>query len=250
LAARPATIKAYFYGPTGEKAQAVKPRYLGVCRGCGAYTQPRKGKGDPCRYCKRCHSGAIQRKWTRERVVAATFRCFRLDRPDPARPFVRLLCVAKLPSLRASDSDREHVAERLRCATAEGRLTADELEERLGVLFASRTSGELDALEADLRTSRSRVPVARWAGAVSGTLVLALLGRLAARRGHSDAAAVASGGHPRQVRFPGLLVDPGPGLTVAASMVRLTLLERDGEVRVNVETAGYRSSFVGAVRSS
>ncbi len=39
-----ATIKAYFYDPTGDKARAVKARYLGVCRGCGAYTQPRNGK--------------------------------------------------------------------------------------------------------------------------------------------------------------------------------------------------------------
>jgi AraC-like DNA-binding protein len=39
----PATIKAYFYDPTGEKARAVKARYVGVCRGCGAYTQPRNG---------------------------------------------------------------------------------------------------------------------------------------------------------------------------------------------------------------
>ena len=156
--------------------------------------------------------------------------------------------MAKLPSLRASDFDRERVAERLRCATAEGRLTAVELEERLEVVFASRTYGELDALEADLRVSRSRVPVARWAGAVTGTLVLALLGRLATRRGHSDAAAVASKGHARLDRFPGLLVDPGPGLTVAASLVRLSLLERDGEVRVHVETRGYRGSCAGAVR--
>jgi hypothetical protein len=37
-----ATVKAYFYDPTGEKARAVKSRYQGVCRGCGAYTQPAK----------------------------------------------------------------------------------------------------------------------------------------------------------------------------------------------------------------
>jgi hypothetical protein len=29
--------------PTGEKARAVKARYVGVCRGRGAYTQPRNG---------------------------------------------------------------------------------------------------------------------------------------------------------------------------------------------------------------
>src|SRR5438067_12835373 len=71
LGRSPATIKAYFYDPTGEKARAVKVRYLGVCRGCGAYTQARNGKGDAYAYCKRCHPGAIQRKWTRELVLAA-----------------------------------------------------------------------------------------------------------------------------------------------------------------------------------
>jgi hypothetical protein len=58
-----ATIKAYFYDPTGEKARAVKLRYAGVCRGCGAYTQPRNGKGDAYAFCKACHPGAIERRW-------------------------------------------------------------------------------------------------------------------------------------------------------------------------------------------
>jgi hypothetical protein len=49
----------------------VKAGYLGVCRGCGAYTQPRNGNGDAYRYCERCHPGAIERKWTRELVVEA-----------------------------------------------------------------------------------------------------------------------------------------------------------------------------------
>src|SRR5437763_1085394 len=71
LGRSPATIKAYFYDPTGEKARAVKARYQGVCRGCGAYTQPRNGKGDAYAYCKRCHPGAIQPKWTRELVISA-----------------------------------------------------------------------------------------------------------------------------------------------------------------------------------
>ena len=57
--------------PTGEKARAVKARYVGVCRGCGAYTQPRNGKGDAYAYCKTCHPGAIERKWTRELVISA-----------------------------------------------------------------------------------------------------------------------------------------------------------------------------------
>ena len=42
-----------------------------MCRGCGAYTQPRNGKGDAYAYCKRCHPGAIKPKWTRELVMSA-----------------------------------------------------------------------------------------------------------------------------------------------------------------------------------
>ena len=60
-----ATIKAYLYDPTGDKARAVKARYRGVCRGCGAPTAPRNGKGDAYAYCKRCHPGAIAPQWTR-----------------------------------------------------------------------------------------------------------------------------------------------------------------------------------------
>ena len=59
------------WDPTGEKARAVKARYQGVCRGCGAYTQPRNGKGDAYAYCKACHPGAIARRWTPELVLEA-----------------------------------------------------------------------------------------------------------------------------------------------------------------------------------
>ena len=52
--------------------------------------------------------------------------------------------------LRASDADREKVAERLRQAATEGRLTADELEDRLHNAFSARTYGELEPLVADL----------------------------------------------------------------------------------------------------
>ena len=71
LGRAPATVKAYVYDPTGEKARAVKALYVGVCRGCGAYTQPRNGKGDAYAYCKPCHPGAIERRRTRVRVINA-----------------------------------------------------------------------------------------------------------------------------------------------------------------------------------
>jgi hypothetical protein len=57
--------------------------------------------------------------------------------------------------LRASDADREYVAERLRNAAGEGRLLAEELEHRLGTAFSARTYGELDAVVADLPRDRA-----------------------------------------------------------------------------------------------
>jgi hypothetical protein len=53
-------------------------------------------------------------------------------------------------AIRASDADREYVAERLRDAAAEGRILAEELEHRLEATFAARTYGELSAVLADL----------------------------------------------------------------------------------------------------
>jgi Domain of unknown function (DUF1707) len=86
--------------------------------------------------------------------------------------------MARRSALRASDSDREWVAERLRHATAEGRLLASELEERLGAAFTARTYGELDGLVADLPVPREsrRHAVPLWArGAFAIALVLAAL---------------------------------------------------------------------------
>ncbi|MGB8878920.1 MAG: sigma-70 region 4 domain-containing protein, partial [Solirubrobacteraceae bacterium] len=71
LGRAPATIKSYLYDPTGDKARAVKARYHGVCRGCGAPTAPRNGKGDAYAYCKRCHPGAIAPQWSQELVREA-----------------------------------------------------------------------------------------------------------------------------------------------------------------------------------
>jgi hypothetical protein len=55
-----------------------------------------------------------------------------------------------LPELRASDADRERTAEILRHAAGEGRLTFEELEERLNIVFKTRTHRELDRLTADV----------------------------------------------------------------------------------------------------
>lgn len=64
--------------------------------------------------------------------------------------------MARRATLKASDAEREQIAERLRKATAEGRLLAEELEERLEATFSARTYGELDAVVADLPSASVR----------------------------------------------------------------------------------------------
>ena len=65
--------------------------------------------------------------------------------------------------LRASDADRDRTVEELRTHAAEGRLTVEELEERVQRALASRTLGELAVLTRDLpdRASASPPPPAR-----------------------------------------------------------------------------------------
>jgi hypothetical protein len=83
--------------------------------------------------------------------------------------------MADHPEVRASDADREHTAELLRRAAGEGRLTVDELCERLDAAFAARTRGELERLVADVvveggaahgavAAAPSRVPVREGEG--------------------------------------------------------------------------------------
>jgi uncharacterized protein DUF1707 len=56
------------------------------------------------------------------------------------------------PQLRASHEDRDKVVELLRIAAGDGRLTAEELDDRLEVAMTARTYGELAALTRDLPT--------------------------------------------------------------------------------------------------
>jgi len=55
--------------------------------------------------------------------------------------------------LRAADADRAAVATVLGRHMAEGRLTVEEYDERLGRAYAARTYGELDQLTSDLPSS-------------------------------------------------------------------------------------------------
>ena len=75
---------------------------------------------------------------------------FRLDPRQPGNA-----------AMRASDADREIVRVVLADAYADGRLTREEYDERLGTLYGSRTIGELPSLVTDLvpSTDQPRTPV-------------------------------------------------------------------------------------------
>jgi hypothetical protein len=61
-------------------------------------------------------------------------------RPDPV----------PAPGIRVSHADRDRVVEVLRDAAGDGRLTGDELDERVEAALAARTGSDLAALTADL----------------------------------------------------------------------------------------------------
>ena len=61
------------------------------------------------------------------------------------------------PGLRASDEDREQLIAELNEHAVAGRLSTDELEERLQTAYAARTTGELDALRRDLPVTSRQV---------------------------------------------------------------------------------------------
>ncbi len=90
--------------------------------------------------------------------------------------------------LRASDADREKVAERLRQAQAEGRLDLAEFDERVAAAWAARTYGELTPLTADLPGGA----VALSADAARQPVRQTAAERRPARDGHQHRSAVAA----------------------------------------------------------
>ena len=90
--------------------------------------------------------------------------------------------------LRVSDADREQAAEVLRQAAGDGRITFDELDQRLGAAYAARTYGELTEVTADLpapgqppppgplATAPGTFPAARIGGEPGSGMSVAILG--------------------------------------------------------------------------
>jgi hypothetical protein len=69
-----------------------------------------------------------------------------------------------LGQMRASDRDRDNTADWLRTAFAEGRLTKDEYDERIGQALSSKTYAELEGSprtcrESSRASSRQHLPL-------------------------------------------------------------------------------------------
>ncbi|HEX5406666.1 MAG TPA: DUF1707 domain-containing protein [Pseudonocardiaceae bacterium] len=84
--------------------------------------------------------------------------------------------------LRASDADRERVANVLHQAVGEGRLTIAELDERLQGVYAAKTLGDLVPFTADLPVSgeaampvQDTLPSSRIGGTPTGSASIAVL---------------------------------------------------------------------------
>jgi hypothetical protein len=87
--------------------------------------------------------------------------------------------VSRHPAIRVSDAEREQVAERLRIAAGEGRLTVEELAERIDKAYDARTADELVPLTRDLpapaagaeiapASNSPRKPAGKWMLSIMG----------------------------------------------------------------------------------
>ena len=83
--------------------------------------------------------------------------------------------MSRTASLRASDADRDAVADRLHQAAVEGRLEPEELEERLHRALRARTYGELRWLIADLPGRPAQASTGLSVAKVAFRVVLALV---------------------------------------------------------------------------
>jgi Domain of unknown function (DUF1707)/Cell wall-active antibiotics response 4TMS YvqF len=89
-------------------------------------------------------------------------------------------------TMRASDQDRERVAELLRDAAGEGRLDMGELDERLDAVYSAKTYAELEPITRDLPQAGSARPAppvpapladpARFGGQPTSSAAVAVMG--------------------------------------------------------------------------
>jgi Domain of unknown function (DUF1707) len=94
-------------------------------------------------------------------------------------------------NIRVSDADREQAADVLRTAAGDGRLTMDELDERLTLAYAAKTYADLESVTSDLPgpgatgsvpAASGSFPASRIGGSPGAPFAIAIMGG-ARRRG-------------------------------------------------------------------
>jgi hypothetical protein len=83
--------------------------------------------------------------------------------------------VERDPTLRVSDRERDEVTTLLRDHAAEGRLSPEELDERVERALAAQTGADLDAVLADLPRKRSVAERRDGVRGLTGLVTLAVL---------------------------------------------------------------------------
>lgn len=150
--------------------------------------------------------------------------------------------------LRISNADRDRVSRLVQDAAAEGRLTLDEAEQRLIVVYAAKTAADLEPATRGLPVSGKPAPARRASGRSRSRLSLALLG-LTERKGMWTLArqhvSVAIWGRAeldlRQVR----VIDHDTAITAVAFLGAVEIVvPRDVSVEVN--GVGLLGRFAGA----
>jgi uncharacterized membrane protein len=125
-------------------------------------------------------------------------------------------------ALRASDEDRERLVELLKSAFAEGRLSQDEYNVRMGHAYTARTYGELGALVSDLPGGMPRYPVDQPHRANSMAVASLVCGVLEIFFGFTAIPAVILGHRAlRQIRQTG---EPGRGMAKAGLVLGWTAI--------------------------
>jgi hypothetical protein len=138
--------------------------------------------------------------------------------------------------LRVSDADRERAVSLLREHTVAGRLTLEELSERVERAYAARTEGELAGVTADLpeTTTAAAAPAPRgrrWTVAVIGDVKRTGRWRLL------DGTVALLGIGDLELDLRGAVIDdPEPTITVAALIGDVSVVVPEG---VAVEVSGF-----------
>ncbi len=134
-------------------------------------------------------------------------------------------------ALRASHEDRDQVVEQLRVAAGDGRLTAEELDERLELALSARTYAELVPLTADLPSAG--LPAVPAASAAAARLEAKDLVRIQCGSGHARRDGQWVVPHRMQVAVTsGHVVLDFTRAVISAPVLELTADVRSGHLRI------------------